>query len=168
VLGSSAKGILTSGDALEDRKERREFSELSAQKHHIEHSSMNDSLAVLLVGDQDWPFPVPLVRTGQQWQFNPDKGAIEVRARRIGADELDVIEICTGYVAAQDEYETQGRSGTADHAYAQQIMSSPGTNNGLYQAGASQALVPEGLAMAAANSPGGIRKPYHGYSRGFR
>jgi hypothetical protein len=71
VLGSSAKNMLTSGNAAEDREERREFSRLPSRKNHIEHSAMNGSIAVLLIGDQDWPFPVPIVRTDEQWRFDP-------------------------------------------------------------------------------------------------
>jgi hypothetical protein len=161
VLGPSAKGILTSGNAAKDRQERQEFSQLAARKNHIEHSAMNSSVAILLIGEQDWPFPVPLVRTGQEWHFDPDMGAYEMRARRIGANELDAIEICTGYVSAQEQYATQGLAGTGVRTYAERILSSPGGKDGLYRPGAAEELVPKGFAMAAAESPS--RKPYHGY-----
>jgi hypothetical protein len=163
ILGSAAQGVLTSGDATQDQEERREFSRLASAKNHIEHSSMNSASAVLLIGDEDWPFPIPLVRTGQQWHFDPELGVVETRARRIGANELDAIEICMGYVSAQEEYAAQRPSGTGSSAYAQKIMSSPGGKDGLYQPGAAQELVPEGLAMADAGSRDRERKPYHGY-----
>ena len=86
---------------------------------------MNSAAAVLLIGDEDWPFSIPLIRTGQQWHFDPELGAIETHARRIGANELDAIEICMGYVSAQEEYAAQRSSGTGPSAYAQKIMSSP-------------------------------------------
>ena len=163
VLGSDAKGILTSGDAGQDRDERREFSKLASEKHRVEHSSMNSKTAVLLVGNEDWPFPVPLVLTGQQWHFDPELGALEGLARRIGTNELDAIEICAGYGGAQEEYAAQNPVGKAARVYAQTIMSSANGKNGLYQQGAPRALVPEGFAMADASLPSAGRKPYHGY-----
>lgn len=155
ILGSSARNILSSGNADQDREERQEFSKLAAQKNHIERSSMSDKMAILLVGNQDWPFPIPLVRTGQQWHFDPEAGATEMRARKIGADELDAIEICKGYVGAQEAYAAQQASGKGAVAYAQKITSSPGKKDGLQ--------VPEGFAMAEVSAPGVHRKPYHGY-----
>jgi len=162
ILGSAARGILTSGSATQDQAERQEFSRLAAAKNHIEHSSMNSASAVLLVGNEDWPFPIPLVKTGQQWHFDPDSGAVEMRARRIGGNELDAIEICFGYVTAQETFARQRLAGTGAPVYAQKIMSTPGTKDGLYQPGVSPEPVPEGFALADATS-GGAKKPYHDY-----
>ena len=148
ILGPSAKSILSSGNASQDKEERQEFSKLAAQKNHIEHSSMSAKMAILLVGNEDWPFPIPMARTGQQWHFDPEAGAMEMRARKIGADELDAIEICKGYVGAQQAYAARQASGKSAVAYSQKIT-------GLQ--------VPEGFAMADASSPGASRKPYHGY-----
>ena len=149
VLGTSARNILSSGNASQDKEEREEFSKRAAQKNRIEHSSMSSKMAILLVGDEDWPFPIPLVRTGQQWHFDAEAGAMEMRARRIGADEMDAIEICKGYVGAQQAYAAQQMSGKGVVAYAQKI--------------ASSLQVPEGFAMAEVGSAGAGRKPYHGY-----
>jgi hypothetical protein len=164
ILGTSGRGLMTSGNADQDREERQEFSQLAMRRNRIEHSTMDSTDAVLVVGDEDWPFPVPLVRAGQKWHFDPELGSVEIRARRIGADELDAIEICMGYVGAQEAYAMRNRAiGMA--AYAQKIMSSPGGRDGLYQGGSSagQELVPEGFAKADAALPGADRKPYHGY-----
>jgi len=163
ILGSASRGVLTSGNAAQDQEERREFAKLAAAKHHVEHSSINNSTAVLLVGNEDWPFPVPLIRTGQQWHFDPQSGTVEIHARQIGENELDVIEICAGYVSAQENYAQQKPSGKGVPAYAQKIMSSPGNKDGLYQPGASPELVPEGFAIADAGSRDRDKKPYHGY-----
>jgi hypothetical protein len=163
ILGTSAQGILTSGNPTQDQEERREFSRLASAKHRVERSSMSKAMAVLLIGNEDWPFPVPLVKTGQEWHFDPESGGMEVRARRIGGNELDAIEICAGYVSAQETYARQKLSGTGAPGYAQKIMSSPGSKDGLYQPGASPALVPEGFAMADAGSHPQDKKPYHGY-----
>ena len=165
ILGTTGRGLLTSGNEAQDRREREEFSQLANHKHRVERSSMDDRMAVLIVGDEDWPFPVPLVRAGQRWSFDPESGSLEMRARRIGANELDAIEICMGYVGAQEAYAMQHRAGAGMAAYAQKIMSSPGGKDGLYQAGAAagQELVPEGFAKADAALPRTERKPYHGY-----
>jgi hypothetical protein len=162
ILGSAAQGLLTSGNASQDQAERQEFSRLASAKNHIEHSSMNSASAVLLVGNEDWPFPIPLVKTGQQWHFDPESGAVEMRARRIGGNELDAIEICFGYVTAQEAFARQRLAGTGAPVYAQKIMSTSGGKDGLYQPGGSPELVPEGFALADATG-GGAKKPYHDY-----
>jgi hypothetical protein len=163
VLGSNGQGILTSGDANQDQAERREFAQLATARHRLERSAMKAGTMILVVGQQDWPFPVPLVSAGQHWHFDPELGALEVRARRVGANELDAIEICSGYVEAQQAYAAQHRSGAATMEYAKAIMSAPGQKDGLYQAGASSELVPQGFADAAVETPGHKAKPYHGY-----
>ena len=163
ILGSVAQDVLTSGDAAQDQEEQREFSRLASAKNHIERSSMNSAAAVLLIGDEDWPFPIPLVRTGQQWHFDPELGAVELLARRIGADELDAIEISVGYVDAQEAYAARRLSGRGSLEYAQNVMSSPGKNDGLYQPNAAPELVPEGFARATRATQDRGAKPYHGY-----
>jgi hypothetical protein len=163
VLGSNGQGILTSGDANQDQAERREFAQLAAARHRLERSAMKAGTMILVVGDQDWPFPLPLVKAGERWHFDPALGALEVRARRVGANELDAIEICAGYVEAQQAYAAQRRSGAATMEYAKTIVSSAGKKDGLYQAGSTPELVPEGFADAAVETPGRKGKPYHGY-----
>jgi hypothetical protein len=145
VLGSSAKGILTSGDPKEDEAEREEFAGIAAQKHHLERSSMDTRVMVLLVGDQDWPFPIPLVQEGKGWRFDSDRGGMEVRARQVGANELEAIEACAAYVGAQEAYASHKRSAAGTVEYAQTIASSP---------------VPKEFADAAADKS---THPYHGY-----
>jgi len=157
VLGSSAKNILTSGDAAQDEQEIKSFTELASAQSHVEHSSVSSKVAILLVGNDDWPFPIPIVKTGRQWYFDAARGADELRARRIGADEMDAIEICAGYVDAQDLY------AASTGGYAQQLMSAPGHTDGLFQPSAVNALVPEGFASAEMTLLGGKQKPYHGY-----
>jgi hypothetical protein len=158
ILGSKGQGLLTSGDASRDQAERREFAQLASARHKIEPSSMKAGTMILVIGDQGWPFPVPLVQEDQRWRFHAGMGALEVRARRVGANELDAIEICAGYVEAQQAYAAEHRSGAATMEYARVIMSSPGQKNGLYPE-----LVPQGFADAAMETPGHKAKPYHGY-----
>jgi hypothetical protein len=158
ILGSKGQGLLTSGDAARDQAERHEFAQLATARHKLEPSSMKAGTMILVIGDQDWPFPVPLVQEDQRWRFHAGMGALEVRARRVGANELDAIEICAGYVEAQQAYAAEHRSGAATMEYARVIMSSPGQKNGLYPE-----LVPQGFADAAMETPVRKAKPYHGY-----
>jgi hypothetical protein len=144
VLGSSATGILTSGDAKQDESERQEFVKAAA-KHHLERSSMDSRIMVLLVGDEDWPFPVPLVLEGKRWRFDSDKGAVEVRAREIGGDELDAIAACTAYLDAQEAFGAHKRSAAGTQEYAESVASS---------------LLPAELVSASGDHP---THPYHGY-----
>jgi Protein of unknown function (DUF2950) len=162
VLGSNGQGLLTSGDAGRDQAERQEFAQLAKTRYRLERSAMRAGTMILVVGDQDWPFPVPLTQIDQRWRFDAGLGSLEVRARRVGANELDAIEICAGYVEAQQAYAAERRSGSATMEYAKNIVSSPGQKDGLYQTGASE-LVPQGFADAAVETPGRKARPYHGY-----
>jgi hypothetical protein len=162
ILGSQGQYLLSSGDTSQDERERREFSALAAVKKRVEHSAL-DSSAVLLVGEQDWPFPIPLVQKGPKWRFDPELGDVEMQARRIGADELDAIEICKGYVDAQERYAGMQSSGTGPASYAQKIMGSADDKQGLYEPAGDRKLVPEGFAKAAWSSATADRAPYHGY-----
>lgn len=167
ILGSAGETLLSSGNAAQDEQERKEFSALAAAKKHVEHSAVDASTAVLLVGEQDWPFPVPLVEKAGKWHFDAEQGAVEMQARRIGADELDAIEICQGYVDAQERYAGMQASGKAPVSYAQRIMGSAQDKapdkEGLYEPDGNRKLVPEGFARAAWSSSPSARKPYHGY-----
>ncbi|MGA2881806.1 MAG: DUF2950 family protein [Bryobacteraceae bacterium] len=145
VLGSSAKGILTSGDPKQDEAERQEFAKIAAEKHHLEKSSMNSHVMVLLIGDQEWPFPIPLLHAGDHWRFDPARGAVEVRARQLGANELDAIQACAAYVGVQQSYAAKKRSAAGTPEYAETVASSE---------------VPKEFAEAAGQNP---TQPYHGY-----
>lgn len=161
LFGPNGKQILTSGDPQKDQAERQEFSQLAQRKHELQPSSMNKHVRILTIGAEDWPFPVPIVQTNGKWRFETSQGAIEMRARRIGANELDAIEICAGYVEAQRAYATQVRDEHGVLEYAQQIKSSPGKRDGLYWGEGS--LVPAGFAEAEILTAASKPKPYHGY-----
>jgi hypothetical protein len=163
IFGPEAKGILTSGDATKDRAEQSEFAALARAKHRLEISPINPDRAVLSIGDEDWPFPVPLVRANGKWSFDAAQTPVEMRARRIGADELDIIEVCKGYVAAQQKYASEDRDKDGLLEYAPRLKSTPGQHDGLYWEGAD-AMIPAAFAQAAwdgAQKAGA--KPYHGY-----
>jgi hypothetical protein len=145
ILGSSAKGILTSGDPKQDEAERQEFAKIAGQKHHLVQSSMNSHIMVLLIGDEDWPFPIPLLHDGKVWRFDAQRGMMEVRARQVGANELDAIQACAAYVGVEDAYAAKKRSAAGTVEYAESVANSQ---------------VPKEFAEAAGPNP---TRPYHGY-----
>jgi hypothetical protein len=166
LFGPAGKDVLTSGDAEQDKKERAEFARLARDKHQLEPGEMNAAVMILSIGSADWPFPVPIVRNKDKWSFDASQGAVEMRARRIGANELDAIEICAGYVEAQTEYAAQDRDNHKMLAYAQHIVSAKGRHDGLYWEGSSESLVPKGFAEAAVETgraSAAKLKPYQGY-----
>jgi len=126
----------------------------------------NPDRATLIVGDNDWPFPVPLVRKSGQWRFDAAQGKTEILARRIGRNEITAIDVCRGYVEAQMEYAANDRDARGILTYAQNIISTPGKKNGLYWEGEPTNLVPKSFADAAAAmlpEQGKKPVPYHGY-----
>jgi len=164
ILGPQANGILTSGDSVQDRAEESEFARLARVNNRIEVSRMNPNRVVLAIGDEDWPFPVPIVRSDGKWSFNAAETPVEIRARQIGSDELDAIEICHGFVDAQLKYASEDRDHDGMLEYASRLMSAPGRQDGLYWEGAGDPLVPAGLALAESDAARkGQAKPYHGY-----
>ncbi|MGA2740180.1 MAG: DUF2950 domain-containing protein [Bryobacteraceae bacterium] len=164
IFGPGAKEILTSGIAAQDQAEQTEFAHLARAKHRLEISPMNPNRAILAIGDEDWPFPVPLMRTKGKWSFDASETPAEMHARRIGTHELDAIEICHAYVEAQQTYASEDRDKDGMLEYAPHLMSAPGRQDGLYWEGASEPLVPVGLAQAAwEGAQKGHAKPYHGY-----
>ncbi len=156
ILGPKAKGILTCGNATQDRAEQDEFAHLAQAKHRLEVSPMNPHRVILAIGDEDWPFPVPIVQANSKWSFDASEAPVEMHARRIGANELDAIEVSRGYVEAQMKYASEDRDKDGMLEYAPRLMSTSGHHDGLYWEGESEPLVPEGFAHADS-------KPYHGY-----
>ena len=166
LFGPDADGMMVSGDPKADQSERAEFAHLAHQRLDIDETPGSPNRVTFSVGDHRWPFPVPLVRINDHWQFDTAHGREEILARRIGRNEMTVMDVCRGYVEAQFEYARIDRDANGVLEYAQHIVSAPGTQNGLYQPGASTNLVPAGFAAAAAAmtpDARGKREPYHGY-----
>lgn len=160
IFGAQGQQILTSGNSAQDKAERAEFARLAAEQHKVEVDTRNSNRAILTVGPEDWPFPAPLVRDKNgKWSFDTAGGALEMRARRVGADELDAIEVCAGYVQAQKAYAARNEAG---HEYALHVLSLPGTHDGLYWQGDPAPLLPAKFAQSVW-SPQQPGKPYHGY-----
>jgi hypothetical protein len=126
----------------------------------------NPNSATLLIGSEDWPLPIPIVKRNGKWYFDTKAGREEILLRRIGANELDVIEVCLGYVDAQKEYAEQKHDGSTVNQYAQRIISTPGKQDGLAWKNADGSWGgPVGETVAKALEQGYSEKsqPYHGY-----
>ena len=165
VLGPGSKDIVESGDPAEDKNSRAHFVEHAHARLTVEVEAGNPDRAVLIVGENDWPFPVPLLRQNGRWHFDAPRGRTEVLARRIGHNELAAIDVCRGYVEAQMEYAARDRNGDGVLQYAQKIINTPGKKDGLYWEGEADNLVPKAFADAAAAmfAEGKKPVPYHGY-----
>ena len=122
--------MIHSGDPVADRRGRKLFVAAYDEEHKLERDG--DHKATLIVGKDEWPLPIPLVREHAHWRFDTKAGADEILNRRIGRNELNVIEVCRAYVEAQREYAAKklGPGGTAE--YAQHFMSKIGQRDGLY------------------------------------
>ena len=162
LFGPDGKDILESGDPVQDKESRAEFARSAHEKLRIEQDPTNPDRVTFAVGEQDWPFPVPLVRKDGKWLLDPVTGRLEILARRIGRNELNTMEICRGYVEAQLEYSAEDHTRAGILEYAQHITSSPSKPDGLYSDDASQDLNLVGKAFAAAASA--VKpEPFHGY-----
>jgi hypothetical protein len=160
LFGPDGKDILDSGDPAQDKDLRAEFARSAHEKLQIEQDPTNPDRATFAVGEQDWPFPVPLVREGERWRLDPRSGRLEILARRVGRNELNAMDICRAYVEAQLQYASEDRDKDGVLEYAQRIASTQGKQDGLYSDSASETLVPKAFAAAAGT---GKAEPYHGY-----
>ena len=163
VLGSAAQDIVSSGDEVADVDIRQRFTSMYEAKHAIK--SEGNRKATLMLGPDDFPFPIPLVNTKTGWEFDTAEGRIEVLYRRIGRNELDAIQTSLAFVDAENEYADKDRGGGAG-VYAQRIVSSAGKKDGLFWRDDSDPS-PLGALAAQAASEGYKAEegpaPYHGY-----
>lgn len=166
VLGPDGSDIVSSGDEVADAAIREKFVAAYEAKHQIEMDG--DSKAVMIIGQDDFPLPIPLLRKDNMWRFDTAAGREEILARRIGENELDAIQACLAYVDAQNDYADKDRTGAGANAYAQRIVSQPGKKDGLYWP-TSQGEEPSPLGELIAEATrqgyrvGGGRAPFHGY-----
>jgi hypothetical protein len=166
ILGTEGRPLLFSGDPVADRQGREMF----LRAYDASHRLVPDGTTMRLrIGDNDWPFPIPLVRDGGRWRFDARRGREEIVARRIGRNELYTIQTCLAYVDAQREYYAQDRNGDGILEYAQQFASTPGQRDGLYwPTDASDPPSPLGAFVSRARAEGYRYKgdgptPFHGY-----
>jgi hypothetical protein len=166
VLGPDGGDIISSGDDVADAETRKKFVEAYDAKHSI--SMVGESKALVVVGSDDFPLPIPLTRKDGMWRFDTAAGREEILFRRIGKNELDAIQSCLAYVDAQNEYAEKDRTGAGMNTYAQRIISQPGKKDGLYwptAAGEEESPLGELIAQATRRGyrAGAVRTPYRGY-----
>jgi hypothetical protein len=158
--------IVFTGEIARDRQLALDFATKAKEKKTISVDPKSGNRAFLLVGDEDWPFPVPLVKRGNKWYFDSKAGRQELLYRRIGHNELDAIQICHGYVEAQQDYAFRIREGYDVNQYAQRIISTPGKQDGLAWKtadGTWDGPIGEKIAMAIQEGYSSKAEPYHGY-----
>jgi hypothetical protein len=168
ILGPGGGDLLFSGDPVNDRQRRELFVKDYDEKNKLD--PRGDS-AILVIGKVDWPFPIPVVKKGETWFFDTDRGREEILNRRIGRNELNTVQVCLAIVDAQREYAMKDREGDGLLKYAQQFRSAPGTRNGLYwQTKEGEEPSPLGPLVAQARTEGHGRQklpehpiPYNGY-----
>jgi hypothetical protein len=164
ILGPAGKDLISSGDPVADKKSQEGFAKNYAIKHRL--TSEAQGFETLIVGANDWPMPIPIVRDGERWYFDSTRGHDEIIDRRIGGNELGAIAVCEGYVEAQNMYAAKGHDGLPAGLYAQRLVSTEGKHDGLYwKPGPGEPDSPMGPAVAAASAEGytGAADPYHGY-----
>jgi len=165
VLGSDAKDIISTGDEVQDKEAAAKFLASAQQKMHLEQT--DDGAEIMNIGADDWPFPIPIVKQGDVWAFDTAAGKQEMLDRRVGANELETIDVCRSFVDAQRAYSSQIQDNSGLVKYARQLISSPGKHDGLYwPPEEGKPLSPMGPLVADAVQEGyGGKKgsPYHGY-----
>jgi hypothetical protein len=166
VLGPDGNDLISSEDPVQDKNRAAAFAAKAHEKNEIGVDPKNPKRAILSVGNEDWPLPIPIVERGGKWSFDSKAGREEVLRRRIGSNELDVIQICRGYVEAQQEYALEKHDGAEANQYAQRIISTPGKQDGLAwrnSDGTWGGPVGEGVAKALDQGYSNRSQPYHGY-----
>jgi hypothetical protein len=170
IFGPAGRGLVLSGDPVAEKAAREHMAASYDRRHRIERESAGE--AILVIGDEDWPYPIPIVRRGSGWRFDVKAGAEQILDRRIGRNELHAIAVARAYVEAQRDYAAARRLAGEAEEYAQQVASSEGKHDGLYWpavAGGEQS--PLGPLVAAAEAKGypppppnlGGHAPFEGY-----
>jgi len=169
VLGPEGRDLISSGDAVADKQGRERFVRSYEQSNTLQRPT--ETKAVLVIGQDQWPLPIPVVKEGETWRFDTAAGREEILSRRIGRNELSAMQVCLAYVDAQREYARVPREGDGLLTYAMKFRSDKGQKNGLYwRTKKGEALSPLGVLVANAKAEGYSRKtlggnpsPYHGY-----
>ena len=129
--GRTARISSASEDPVQDKNRAAEFAAKAKEKTSVEIDKKDPNRAILLVGNDDFPLPIPIVKQKGKWFFDTKVGREEILNRRIGANELNAIEICRGFVDAQHEYAAEKHDGSKVNQYAQRVISTPGKHDGL-------------------------------------
>jgi len=166
ILGPDGADLVVTEDAVMSKNQSVAFAAKARERMKVVREKAKPTVATLVVGAQDWPMPIPIVQKNGRWSFDSKQGRQEILFRRIGGNELDAIEICRGYVEAQQEYALQKHDGSMVNQYAQRIVSTPGKHDGLAwrdAAGVWQGPVGENIAHVIAEGYSSRSEPYHGY-----
>ena len=166
ILGPEGEEIVASKDTVQDKNHAEQFAKDAADKMTVEVSKSNPNRATVIVGKNDWPAPVPIVKVNGKWYFDAKQGKLDILYRRIGANELDAITVCRGYVSAQIEYASTVHDASGINQYAQKIISTPGKQDGLYWKdadGKSAGPIGEPVARALEEGYTSRKEGYHGY-----
>jgi hypothetical protein len=167
LFGPGSMPLVSSGDEVEDRHHREQFVKAYDEKNRLETGP--GGKVTLTIGNDDWPFPIPVVKTGNRWRFDTRAGRDEILSREIGENELSAIQVCLAIVDAQRDYADQSRDRTGQPEYAQKLESKEGGKDGLYwEAAQGESPSPLGPLVARARAEGygqsaGMPAPYHGY-----
>jgi len=167
ILGPDSDDIVTSEDPVMDKNRAQAFAAKAKEKSSTQIDKGDPNRAILLVGNDDFPLPIPIVKRKGKWSFDTKVGREEILNRRIGANELNAIEICRGFVEAQHEYAQEKHDDSKVNQYAQHVLSTPGKHDGLAwqnQDGTWEGPVGEEVAKALQEGYSAQRgQPYHGY-----
>jgi len=165
ILGPDSFDIIHTGEPARDKEMSAQFAAEARTRQRVIKGARNAKVATLFVGNEDWPFPVPINERLGRWSFNATAGRREILLRRIGRNELDAIEVCNGYVEAQHEFALTKKAAGSPNQYAQKIVSMDGDQNALAWKNADGSWDgPIGEKIANAIVKGyGQGEPYHGY-----
>jgi hypothetical protein len=166
IFGPGGKDFISTGDEVQDRNSRAAIAALALEKMNVETDKHHANRAIITVGNEDWPVPVPIVKQGGKWHFDSQAGRTEILDRRIGGNELEAIRICRGYVEAQKEYASEVHDGSGVNQYAQHLISTPGKHDGLAWQnpdGSDGGPVGESIAKTIQEGNTDKSRPYHGY-----
>ena len=167
ILGPEGEDIISSGDAVADKETLERF--VKAYQEKVDFVREKEDRVSVIIGNDNWPFPIPIVKRGEGWVFDTKAGREEVLSRRIGRNELNAIQVCQAYVEAQREYAITDRERDGIIQYAQKVLSDPYRRNGLYwEVGEGETPSPMGSFIAQAAEEGYTKKgdkpiPYFGY-----
>lgn len=166
IFGPDGKDIISSSDPVQDKNRAEAFAAKAHEKNSVILDPKNKSRAILSVGNGDWPLPVPIVKQKGKWYFDSKQGRDELLFRRIGTNELDAIQVCRGFVEAENEYASDVHDDSGVNQYAQKIISTPGKRDGLYwqnEDGTPGGPISEAVARAIAEGYSAAGSGYHGY-----
>jgi hypothetical protein len=168
ILGPDGKDLVSSPDPVQDKNNSLAFAERAREKQSLAKDPSDKNRYILSTGNEDWPLPIPIVKREGKWYFDSKAGHDELLFRRIGANELNAIEVLRGFVEAQMEYAATIHDGSGFHQYAQKLISTPGKQDGLYwenadgtPGGPVSKTVAKAIEEGYSLSPGSVYSGYY-------